>query len=104
MFTEMTCATAERTAIAPNIEPTSEVKPLACRHTAPRECRVGLAPDVKLVTQESMMKILCQEVGKSAISKSANASTVKKNWQKRWSKRNPSSIGTGSPLRDLGLK
>ena len=45
-LTDIACAIADKTAIAPNNVPASLLRPLACRHTAPSECIEGFPPDV----------------------------------------------------------
>lgn len=75
ILTEMTWAIAERTANAPNKDPTSELRPLACKHTAPSECKVGFPPEVKDDRVEKATKAGCEDDGTIATSASADAST-----------------------------
>ena len=79
-LTEIMCATADKTALAPKSVPTSELYPHAWRHSAPNECKAGSLPEVKDVTQDSAMNIVSEFPLARATSKSAVPSKRSEAW------------------------
>jgi hypothetical protein len=68
---------ADNTPIAPNKAPTSEPRPQACKHTAPRECKAGLPPEVNEDKQERATKAPCDLLLVMATRLSAIPSTAR---------------------------
>lgn len=82
-LTEMACAIADKTAIAPNKEPDSELHPVACKQTAPRECIAGLPPDVKEFKHESAVNTAELDDPDIPTNASASPSTAREYWASR---------------------
>lgn len=77
ILTETMWPMAESTPSAPKRAPTSEPRPQACRHTAPREWRAGFPPEVNDDKQESATKIGWDLLEATATRLSANPSTAR---------------------------
>lgn len=93
--TETICAIAERTAMAPNSDPTSDPEPQAWRQTAPSECKEGFPPEVNDERQESAINEYCAVVGVTATKKSAKPSTAREHRARFLSNRNSAAIYPG---------
>jgi hypothetical protein len=98
-LTETMCPIADNTPIAPNNAPTSEPNPQACKHTAPRECKAGLPPEVNEVKQERATKTPWDLFLVIAIRLSAIPSTTR-DIEARWR----SKLSSAEVSRVLGLK